>query len=249
LSAPTLVGGVRLKDGRELSCGAAVLTTGTFLRGLIHVGETQTPAGRIGEAPAIGLSATLQRLGFALRPAQNGDAAAARWHDDRLGGGRDAAGRRAAEPFSMLTERIETAQIECGITRTLPATHDIIRANVHRSPMYSGQIREPRPALLPLDRGQDRPLRRARWPPDFPRARGPRRHDGLSKREFSTSLPEDVQRALVATIPGLENAKNHPARLCDRVRPRGPARAQRDAGSKAPGRAVPGGPDQRHDRL
>ena len=120
LIAADQVTGVRLKDGRELSCGAAVLTTGTFLRGLIHVGETQTPAGRVGEAPAIGLSLTLERIGFALGRLKTGtpprlDGTTIDWAAVEM-----QPGDEPPEPFSMLTARIETPQIQCGITRTLP---------------------------------------------------------------------------------------------------------------------------------
>src|SRR5687768_15669231 len=112
------VTGVRLADGRELACGAAVLTTGTFLRGLIHVGERQTPAGRVGEAPAIGLSLTLERLGFALGRLKTGtppriDGTTIDWGAVEM-----QPGDEPPEPFSVMTARIENPQIQCGITRT-----------------------------------------------------------------------------------------------------------------------------------
>src|SRR5437879_2350295 len=149
LLADGAVSGVRLADGRELSCGAAVLTTGTFLRGLIHVGERQTPAGRVGEAPAVGPSRTLARPGFALGrltpgPPPRLDGATVDWPAVAM-----QPGDEPPEPFSVLTERIENPQICCGITRTNAATHEIIRANVHRSPMYSGQIRSRGPRYCP----------------------------------------------------------------------------------------------------
>src|SRR5437763_578964 len=143
------VAGVRLADGRVFPAGAVVLTTGTFLRGLIHIGERQTPAGRAGEAPAIGLARTLERLGFALGRLKTGtpprlDGTTVDWAAVEM-----QPGDEPPEPFSTLTERIETPQIQCGITRTTPATHDIIRANVHRSPMYSGQISSRGPRYCP----------------------------------------------------------------------------------------------------
>ena len=143
------VSGVRLADGRVFDCAATVLTTGTFLRGLIHIGEKQTPAGRVGEAPALGLSLTLERAGFALGRLKTGtpprlDGTTIDWAAVEMQPGDD-----PPEPFSTLTRRIETPQIECGITRTLPATHEIIRANVHRSPMYSGQIASRGPRYCP----------------------------------------------------------------------------------------------------
>jgi tRNA uridine 5-carboxymethylaminomethyl modification enzyme len=200
------VTGVRLADGRELSCGAAVLTTGTFLRGLIHIGERQTPAGRVGEAPAVGLSLTLERLGFVLGRLKTGtpprlDGTTIDWAAVEM-----QPGDTPPEPFSMLTERIDTPQIQCGITRTTAATHDIIRANVHRSPMYSGQIASRGPRYCPSI--EDKIVR-------FGERDGHQiflEPEGLDDTTvypngISTSLPEDVQRALVATIPGLEKAR------------------------------------------
>ncbi len=143
------IAGVRLTDGRSLPCGAVVLTTGTFLRGLIHIGETKIPAGRAGEGPALGLSRTLERHGFALGRLKTGT-------PPRLDGRTiDWAGldKQAADddpvPFSTLTDRIRTPQIECGITRTTAAGHDLIRANLHRAPMYSGDIQSRGPRYCP----------------------------------------------------------------------------------------------------
>src|SRR5579872_2006693 len=133
--------GVRFSGGREMSAAAVVLTTGTFLRGLIHIGERQIPAGRAGEAPALGLSATLERSGFALGRLKTGtpprlDGTSIDWTALTMQPGDD-----PPEPFSMLTTRIVNRQVECAITRTTAATHALIRENVHRSPMYSGQIK------------------------------------------------------------------------------------------------------------
>ena len=200
------VTGVRLADGRELSCAAAVLTTGTFLRGLIHIGERQTPAGRVGEAPAVGLSLTLERLGLTLGRLKTGtpprlDGTTIDWGAVEMQPGDD-----PPEPFSTLTHHIETPQIPCGITRTTAATHDIIRANVHRSPMYSGQIASRGPRYCPSI--EDKIVR-------FGERDGHQiflEPEGLDDTTvypngISTSLPEDVQRALIATIPGLERAR------------------------------------------
>ena len=127
--------GVALADGRELRAGAAVLTTGTFLRGLIHIGEQQVPAGRVGEAPAVGLSLTLQRLGFALGRLKTGTPPRLDGRTIDWGAVEMQPGDEPPEPFSILTERIDNAQVQCRITRTNAATHRIIRDNVHRSPM------------------------------------------------------------------------------------------------------------------
>jgi tRNA uridine 5-carboxymethylaminomethyl modification enzyme len=198
--------GVRLCDGREFQAGAVVLTTGTFLRGLIHIGERQIPAGRMGEGPALGLSGTLERLGFQLGRLKTGtparlDGTTIGWDGVEMQPGDD-----PPEPFSMLTERIANRQVECGITRTTAATHAIIRANVHRSPMYSGQIKSRGPRYCPSI--EDKIMR-------FGERDGHQiflEPEGLDDTTvypngISTSLPEDVQAALIATIPGLEQAR------------------------------------------
>ena len=200
------VAGVKLADGRVFWTGAAVLTTGTFLRGLIHCGERQTPAGRVGEAPTIGLSLTLERLGFALGRLKTGtpprlDGRTIDWASVEM-----QPGDEPPEPFSVLTDRIENPQIQCGITRTTEATHQIIRANVHRSPMYSGQISSRGPRYCPSI--EDKIVR-------FGERDGHQiflEPEGLDDTTvypngISTSLPEEVQLALIATIPGLEKAK------------------------------------------
>ena len=198
--------GVRLCDGREFSGGAVILTTGTFLRGLIHIGERQIPAGRMGEGPALGLSATLERLGFRLGRLKTGtparlDGTTIDWRSIEMQPGDD-----PPEPFSMLTQRIANRQIECGITRTTGATHAIIHANVHRSPMYSGQIKSRGPRYCPSI--EDKIVR-------FGERDGHQiflEPEGLDDptvypNGISTSLPEDLQAALIATIPGLESAR------------------------------------------
>jgi tRNA uridine 5-carboxymethylaminomethyl modification enzyme len=198
--------GVKFADGREISSRAVVLTTGTFLRGLIHIGEKQIPAGRAGEAPAMGLSTTLEKYGFALGRLKTGtpprlDGRSIDWSALEMQPGDD-----PPEPFSTLTERITNRQIECGITRTVAATHEIIRANVHRSPMYSGQIASRGPRYCPSI--EDKIVK-------FGERDGHQiflEPEGLDDctvypNGISTSLPEEVQHALVATIPGLQNAK------------------------------------------
>jgi tRNA uridine 5-carboxymethylaminomethyl modification enzyme len=197
---------VRLVDGRKFGAGAVVLTTGTFLRGLIHIGEERTPAGRVGEAPALGLSRTLERFGFSLGRLKTGtpprlDGTTIDW-----GGLVMQPGDEPPEPFSVLTERIENPQIACGITRTTAATHRIIRENVHRSPMYSGQIKSTGPRYCPSI--EDKIVR-------FGERDGHQiflEPEGLKDTTvypngISTSLPAEVQLALVATIPGLERAR------------------------------------------
>ncbi len=198
--------GIKLADGRAISAAAVVLTTGTFLRGLIHIGEQKIPAGRVGEAPAIGLSRTLENLGLALGRLKTGtpprlDGRTIDWSALQM-----QPGDEPPEPFSVLTTRIANPQIQCGITRTVAATHDIIRANVHRSPMYSGQIASTGPRYCPSI--EDKIVK-------FGERDGHQiflEPEGLDNATvypngISTSLPEDVQHALVATIPGLQKAK------------------------------------------
>jgi tRNA uridine 5-carboxymethylaminomethyl modification enzyme len=198
--------GLRLSDGRMFATAAIVLTTGTFLRGLIHIGEQQIPAGRAGEAAATGLSYTLERAGLTLGRLKTGtpprlDGTTIDWQALEMQPGDD-----PPEPFSALTERITNPQVACAITRTAPATHAIIRANVHRSPMYSGQIKSCGPRYCPSI--EDKIVR-------FGERDGHQiflEPEGLDDTTvypngISTSLPEDVQRALVASIPGLGRAR------------------------------------------
>jgi tRNA uridine 5-carboxymethylaminomethyl modification enzyme len=198
--------GIRLADGREFSAAAVVITTGTFLRGLIHLGEKSWPAGRVDEAPALGLSRAFERIGFTLGRLKTGtpprlDGTTIDWGAVEM-----QPGDNPPEPFSVMTDRITVRQIECGITRTMPATHDVIRANVHRSPMYSGQIQSSGPRYCPsiedkIVRFGDRDGHQIFLEPE-----------GLDDSTvypngISTSLPEEVQLAILATIPGLERTR------------------------------------------
>jgi tRNA uridine 5-carboxymethylaminomethyl modification enzyme len=200
------ISGIMLGDRRMLEADAVVLTTGTFLRGLIHIGEKQIPAGRVGEAPAMGLSRTLEYAGFALGRLKTGtppriDGRTINWAALEMQHGDD-----PPEPFSLLTARITNSQIECGITRTVPATHDIIRANVHRSPMYSGQIASAGPRYCPSIEDKIVKFGERDGHQIFLEPEGLDDHT-VYPNGISTSLPEDVQHALVATIPGLEKAQ------------------------------------------
>jgi tRNA uridine 5-carboxymethylaminomethyl modification enzyme len=193
-------------EGKRIPTGAVVLTTGTFLGGLIHIGETKIPAGRMGERPSLGLSRTLAALGFPLGRLKTGT-------PPRLDGRTiDWAGveRQAADdvpvPFSFLTDRISVPQIECGITRTTPAVHDLIRASMDRSPLFSGDISGRGPRYCPsiedkVVRFGDRDGHQIFLEPE-----------GLDDTTvypngISTSLPEDVQLGILAAIPGLERAR------------------------------------------
>jgi len=206
IAADGRVTGIKLADGRSFACGAVVITTGTFLRGLIHLGERTWPAGRVGEAPALGLSRSLEAIGLRLGRLKTGtpprlDGSTIDWSAVEM-----QPGDEPPEPFSVLTDRITTPQIQCGITRTTNATHDVIRANVHRSPMYSGQIKSTGPRYCPsvedkIVRFGDRDGHQIFLEPE-----------GLDDTTvypngISTSLPEEVQLALLPTIPGLERVR------------------------------------------
>ena len=204
------VTGVVTASGAEILCGKVVLTTGTFLNGLIHIGETKIPAGRMKieegvEAPSIGLSKTLYGFGLKMGRLKTGtpprlDGKSIDWAALEM-----QQGDNPPSPFSFLTKTITTPQIACGITRTTLSTHEVIRANLHRSPMYSGQIASTGPRYCPsiedkVSRFADRESHQIFLEPE-----------GLSTdlvypNGISTSLPQDVQLALLKTIPGLEKA-------------------------------------------
>src|SRR5262249_9823662 len=195
--------GVVTADGETVRAGAVVLTTGTFLRGLIHMGEVQIPAGRVGDQPSVGLSNTLYSLGFSMGRLKTGtpprlDGATIDWGALEVQHGDD-----PPSPFSFLTAEITTPQTVCHITRTTPATHAIIRANLHRAPMYSGQIESTGPRYCPSI--EDKVVRFAARDSHqiFLEPEG-LDDDTVYPNGISTSLPEDVQFALLRTIPGLE---------------------------------------------
>jgi len=205
LDADGRVAGVVLSDGRTIAAGSVVLTTGTFLRGVIHIGETQTPAGRFGEAPSMGLSKTLESTGFALGRLKTGtpprlDGRTIEWDGlDRQ------PGDDPPVPFSYMTQTITTPQIDCHITHTTPEAHALIRANLDRAPIYSGQIESGGPRYCPSI--EDKVVRFA----DKQRHQIFLEPEGLDDdtvypNGISTSLPEDVQLAMLKAIPGLENA-------------------------------------------
>ena len=195
--------GVLTGSGEKVFAGAVVLTAGTFLGGLIHRGEERIPAGRIGEAPALGLSTTLKLLGFDVGRLKTGtppriDGRTIDWASLEMQPGDD-----PPEPFSFLTDRITTAQVQCGITYTTPESHALILANKSRAPIYNGQIQGVGPRYCPSI--EDKVVRFAER----------ERHqiflepeglddDTVYPNGISTSLPEDVQLALLKTIPGLE---------------------------------------------
>jgi tRNA uridine 5-carboxymethylaminomethyl modification enzyme len=199
------IAGVVLSDGRQLKCRSVVVTTGTFLRGMVHLGEETWAAGRIDDAPAVGLALTLERLGFALGRLKTGtpprlDGRAIDWRACKV-----QPGDHPPVPFSWLTDAITVPQVPCYITHTSEATHAIIRENLDRAPIYSGQIDGTGPRYCPSI--EDKVVRFAEKPGHqiFLEPEG-LTTDTVYPNGISTSLPRDVQDALVATIPGLENA-------------------------------------------
>ncbi len=205
IDAAQRVTGVITGTGETIRAGAVVLTTGTFLRGLIHIGEETIPAGRVGEAPALGLSDTLARLGFPLGRLKTGtpprlDGKTIDW--DAL---EKQPGDLPPPPFSYLTDRIDTPQVDCAITWTTPDAHAVIRANLHRAPMYSGQIQSTGPRYCPSI--EDKVVRFAEKDRHqiFLEPEG-LDDDTVYPNGISTSLPRDVQLDLLKSMPGLERA-------------------------------------------
>ncbi len=197
--------GIITGTGRRVGCGALVITTGTFLRGIIHIGEQRIPAGRVGEAPALGLALALERLGLPLARLKTGtpprlDGRTIDWASLEM-----QPGDAQPEPLSWMTTRITNRQVECGITHTTARTHEIIRDSLHLSAVYGGRIEGVGPRYCPSV--EDKVVRFAER----------ERHQIFLEPEglddptvypngISTSLPEDVQRAMIASIPGLEHA-------------------------------------------
>ena len=200
------VAAVKLADGRRIVCGAVVLTTGTFLRGVIHIGARTFSAGRMNEKPSLGLSLTLRRNGFNLGKLKTGTPARLDGRTVEWG----AVGRQEADdepvPFSFMTDRIEVPQIACGVTRTTEETHRVIADNLGKSAMYSGNITSVGPRYCPsiedkIVRFADRDSHQIFLEPE-----GLDDHT-VYPNGISTSLPEDVQAAFISTIPGLEKAR------------------------------------------
>ena len=200
------IAGVVLGDGRRIDCGAVVLTTGTFLRGLIHIGERKFPAGRMNEKASVGLSETFLRAGFKLGRLKTGtpprlDGRTIDWASLDMQAADD-------EPsfFSLMTDDLANRQIACGITRTTPETHELIRTNLGRSAMYSGSIEGIGPRYCPsiedkIVKFGDRDGHQIFLEPEG------LDDDTVYPNGISTSLPEDVQLEILKTIPGLEKAR------------------------------------------
>jgi tRNA uridine 5-carboxymethylaminomethyl modification enzyme len=206
IAADGAVAAIVCADGRRVPCGAVVLTAGTFLRGVTHIGPESRPEGRVGEAPSLGLALALARLGLPLGRLKTGtpprlDRRSIDWE-----GLAADTGDAAPEPFSTLTRAITLPQVECRITATTPATHAVIRENLHLSAVYGGQIGGRGPRYCPSI--EDKVVRFA----ERDRHQIFLEPEGLDDvtvypNGISTSLPAHVQQALLATIPGLEHAR------------------------------------------
>lgn len=200
------IAGAVLLDGRRFGAEAVVLTTGTFLRGLIHRGEETVPAGRVGEKPVLGLSTRLEALGLTLGRLKTGTPARLDATSIDFSGLEEQRGDDPPEPFSALTAEITTPQISCFITRTTADTHRIISDNLHRSAMYSGRIKSRGPRYCPsiedkVVRFADRDSHQIFLEPE-----------GLDDNTIypnglSTSLPAEVQEAFLKSMPGLQNVR------------------------------------------
>ncbi len=197
--------GVTTEDGREFLGGAVVLTTGTFLNGLIHIGEKKIPAGRVGEAPARGLSEQMSKAGLTLGRLKTGTPA-------RLDGKtinwkilEEQKGDEPPIPFSFLTDKITTPQVSCFMTTTSQATHKIIADNISRSPLYSGQITGTGPRYCPSIEDKIHRFKEKDSHQVFLEPEG-LDDDTVYPNGISTSLPEDVQAAFIHSILGLEQA-------------------------------------------
>jgi len=200
------VEGVRLDDGNEIKAGAVVITTGTFLRGLIHIGEKKVAAGRVGEAPSNGLSETFMDLGFDLGRLKTGTPARLDGRTINWSVCIEQPSDEEPVPLSFMTDEITVPQISCYLTRTTAETHKIIEENIHRAPMYSGQIDGAGPRYCPsiedkVVRFADKESHQVFLEPEG------LDDDTVYPNGISTSLPEDVQAVMIASIPGLENAR------------------------------------------
>jgi tRNA uridine 5-carboxymethylaminomethyl modification enzyme len=199
------VTGVVLADGRAFHAGAVVLTTGTFLNGLIHIGDLRTPAGRVGDLPSIGLAKALYGLGLRMGRLKTGTPPRLDGRTIDWSGLDMQPGDVCPTPFSFMTGAISTPQVACGITRTTEASHRVLTENMDRLPMFSGQIEGRGPRYCPsiedkVTRFAERESHQIFLEPEG------LDDDTVYPNGISTSMPEDLQRIFVATIPGLEKA-------------------------------------------
>ena len=203
------VSGVVCEDGRQWQAGAVVLTTGTFLDGVIHIGHTSKPAGRIGEPPAIALAQRLRSMALRMGRLKTGTPARLERKSINWSALAEDRGDVVPEPFSRMTQTITNPQMVCGITATTPATHDIIREHLHLSAVYGGGISGRGPRYCPSI--EDKVVRFADKTSHqiFLEPEALPEHEGghlVYPNGISTSLPAHVQDAMIRSIPGLEHA-------------------------------------------
>ncbi|MEY2726158.1 MAG: Glucose-inhibited division protein [Planctomycetota bacterium] len=200
------VTGIRVAGNALYRTRAVILTTGTFLKAIMHTGEQQAEGGRAGDKAAHGMSASLRSLGIELRRFKTGTPARLNGRTIDFSRCEPQPGDANPEPFSFLTDRITQPQIHCYLTSTTPEIHDIIRANLHRAPMYSGQIQSTGPRYCPSI--EDKVVRFAEKQTHqiFLEPEG-RNTQEVYCNGISTSLPRDVQDQIIRRIPGCENAQ------------------------------------------
>ena len=204
--ASSQVTGIALADGSKIAADCVVLTTGTFLRGLMHTGESQTPGGRHGDAPSNSLSDSLKNLGFTLGRLKTGTPPRIRKSSINFSGLNEQPGDSPPRPFSILTDSITQKQISCWVTYTNEQVHDLIRSNRERSPMFNGQITSGGPRYCPsledkVYRFADKNRHQIFLEPEGIES------DIVYPNGISTSLPADIQDSFVRMIPGLENCE------------------------------------------
>jgi len=206
LGAADGVKGIELRDGRRVGAKAVILTTGTFLNGLIHIGENRCAAGRSGELPSISLAESIKSMGFEWGRLKTGTPPRLDGRTIAFGSLEEQRGDTVPTPFSFRTEKISQPQISCYITYTHEGVHRMIRDNMARSPLYSGQIQGIGPRYCPSI--EDKVVKF----PDKPRHQIFLEPEGLNTHEvyvngLSTSMPVDVQMQVLHGIPGLEKAE------------------------------------------
>jgi len=204
-SVPRIVG-VTVRGGATYRCQAVIVTTGTFLQAIMHTGEAKTPGGRAGDGTSAGMSHSLKELGFELQRFKTGTPCRLNGRTIDYAQLDEQPGDDDPQPFSYLTERLTQPQIACWLTETTPYVHEVIRANLHRAPMYSGQIQSTGPRYCPsiedkIVRFSDKSSHQIFLEPE-----GRNTHE-VYCNGISTSLPRDVQDEIIRSIPGLERAE------------------------------------------
>ena len=247
-AAAPRVRGIRLLDGRRVEAGAVIVTTGTFLNGLIHCGENKYPAGRSGEPPSVMLGEALRRLGFEIGRLKTGTPPRLDARTIDFSRFQVQAGDPIPTPFSFRTKAITQPQTVCWIGYTNAETHRIIRENVHRAPLYSGQIKGIGPRYCPSI--EDKIVKF----PDKPQHQLFLEPEGMDTNEIyvngmSTSMPIDVQVAMVKSIPGLEKAEMIRPGYAIEYDMVQPTELYPWLETQEDPEPLPGGPDQRHDGL